>query len=325
MSDQSTYLRFLPAVYSSAKPAIIAHYLKIFEKILSGIDDTALGGRRGIHELLAADVIGNLFYPRLSFLFPANENSFIPPISDAPVEKKKELLAALNAYLGVPPARDPLAPYLAQPPNMPDPDQAITSWLDEFLTWLGGWVGLVVDKGWGIDKKRQVVAEIMALYRMRGTLQGLSMLTNLLLDLPLPIIGQKLDAKGKFEPVAGFVSVAFGTPAAPDIMVSGAPATAFILRDSHDAGAPVLSGYLPWLFTGQIALPNLNDPSFLLTLENVEQVMTLYRQLEQLLQSIKPAASSVAVTIIPSMQLQSSGNAAVLGVNTLLGEQGIST
>ena len=57
MSAPSSYLRYLPAVYSTTQPAFLAQYLKIFEKILTGIGDAELGGRKGIHELLQADVI----------------------------------------------------------------------------------------------------------------------------------------------------------------------------------------------------------------------------------------------------------------------------
>jgi len=85
----SRYLRYLPAIYSKGGPAFVGRYLKIFEKILTGIDDSTLDGQRGMQELLAADVIGNLFYPRLSFLFEPSDTTFIPPISGATPEQKR--------------------------------------------------------------------------------------------------------------------------------------------------------------------------------------------------------------------------------------------
>ncbi|MFZ6765721.1 phage tail protein [Undibacterium sp. Di26W] len=325
MSDSSRYLRFLPAVYSTNQPPFLAQYLKIFEKILSGIDDSELGGRKGIHELLAADVIGNLFYPRLSFLFESDETGFIPPILDPKLESAR--LAALDAYLDVPNPPDPMAGHVAGDPDAPASDDAITSWLDEFLIWLGSWVGLVVDQAWDIDKKRTVIAQIMALYRMRGTLQGLSMLVNLLLDLPATISGLQYDESGGTTSISGQVSVSFSAPDAGDIMVSDTPATAFVLRDSVGVGAPVVSGHLPWLFTVQIILPNANDSSFFLTQENTTQIASLYQQLGRLLATMKPAATCFTLTLIPSMQLNlnSPSYASQLGLNTLLGVQGIAT
>ena len=58
----SSYLRYLPSVYATNSPEFLAGYLKIFQKILTGIDDSTLDGQRGIQELLAPEVIGNLFY-----------------------------------------------------------------------------------------------------------------------------------------------------------------------------------------------------------------------------------------------------------------------
>ncbi|HEX3044013.1 MAG TPA: phage tail protein [Bacillota bacterium] len=45
----------------------------------------------------------------------------------------------------------------------------------EFLTWLAGWVGLTLQEGEGWDegKKRRLIAQIVPLYKKRGTLEGL--------------------------------------------------------------------------------------------------------------------------------------------------------
>jgi phage tail-like protein len=48
-------------------------------------------------------------------------------------------------------------------------------WLapDDFLEWLGGWFGLVLDEGWSIERRRAVLANAFEFYRMRGTARGL--------------------------------------------------------------------------------------------------------------------------------------------------------
>ena len=45
---------------------------------------------------------------------------------------------------------------------------------EDFLDWLATWVGVEVDDHWPIERRRRLVREIAALYRMRGTAAGLS-------------------------------------------------------------------------------------------------------------------------------------------------------
>lgn len=44
---------------------------------------------------------------------------------------------------------------------------------DDFVDWLAGWVGLVVDEGWSLQRRRELVARAVALHRWRGTRTGL--------------------------------------------------------------------------------------------------------------------------------------------------------
>ena len=44
---------------------------------------------------------------------------------------------------------------------------------DDFLDWLAGWIGLVLDENWPVDRRRELVARGVELYRMRGTVAGL--------------------------------------------------------------------------------------------------------------------------------------------------------
>jgi phage tail-like protein len=350
-SVTSTYLRYLPAVYGTTEPEFLAQYLKVFEKILTGIEDDQLNGRKGIQELLNAEVIGNLFYPRLSFLFDPADTSFIPPISGAPAKQQAAILTELNSYIGVPETSDPLAAYLVtQPTTQPtaqlptqksasDPQAAISSWLNDFLVWLGGWVDLLVDNSWSIDKKRNVTAQIMALYRMRGTTQGLGFLVDLLLDLPLQLQHSSSDSDGNTVIVKEPITLTINNPVLPGIFASDSVKNvsypAYILQDSYQAQppaktlaevpkqqpGPVLSAYLPWLFSVEIALPNLLDPGFVLNANDVTTIQKLVVQLRRLLTSIKPAASNFMITIQPSMQLLDGGVATQLDVNTLLGDR----
>lgn len=320
MTGTDSYLRYLPAVYATGEPEFLLDYLKIFQKILTGIAPEKPGDRRGIQELLAAEVIGNLFYPRLSFLFPTSDTDFIPPISGAKPADETAILTDLNSYIGVPAVTDPLAKYVGQTQPGSGNLDGITAWLNDFLLWLGNWVGLVLDNSWSIDKKRDVMAQIMALYRMRGTLDGISMLCKLLLDLPLTVGYTIENQDGTYTNVTGQISVVFSNPQPKNIVCQGSAQNAFILNCVCKTGAPVLGGYLPWLFEAQIELPNKDNPSFILTKNIVQQVQTLYAQLQQLLAGIKPAVSVFQISIVPSMQLREDGCATNLGINTLLGD-----
>ncbi|MBY0573192.1 MAG: hypothetical protein K2P84_05890 [Undibacterium sp.] len=325
MSIVEDYLRYLPAVYATSDPEFLSNYLKIFQKILTGIDDQELNGRRGIQELLAAEVIGNLFYPRLSFLFPASDTDFIPPISGAKSSDETAILSDLNSYIGVPTATDPLAEYLSQTQTVSasssatDSQDSIITWLNDFLIWLGSWIGLVVDNSWSIDKKRTVMAQVWALYRQRGSLAGLAMMCNLVLDLPLSVKGITYNDDGTTSEIVGDISLEFSNPQVLNITCQDQASTAFILNYTYPLGSPVVGGYLPWLFQVQMDLPNKNNPDFILTKSTVQQVQMLYAQLQQLLISIKPAATHFQITIEPSMQLQVLGHATNLDNNTLLG------
>jgi phage tail-like protein len=44
----------------------------------------------------------------------------------------------------------------------------------DFLDWLGAWIGLALDRNWSVERRRRLVAEAPALFRIRGTVEGLS-------------------------------------------------------------------------------------------------------------------------------------------------------
>ncbi|TME47805.1 MAG: phage tail protein [Chloroflexi bacterium] len=48
-------------------------------------------------------------------------------------------------------------------------------WLapEDFLEWLAGWFGMVLDESWSVERRRGLVAKAFDFYRMRGTAAGL--------------------------------------------------------------------------------------------------------------------------------------------------------
>jgi phage tail-like protein len=77
----------------------------------------------------------------------------------------RELTAAFDEVLAPAiGALDNFAAYL---------DPALTP--EDFLDWLAGWVGLLPDENWSIERRRAIVALAAQLYRNRGTVNGLLM------------------------------------------------------------------------------------------------------------------------------------------------------
>ena len=75
----------------------------------------------------------------------------------------QRLTAALDEVLApIFSSLDNLGAYL-------DPDLAP----DDFLQWLGGWVGMALDESWPVERRRAVLAQAVDLYRVRGTVLGL--------------------------------------------------------------------------------------------------------------------------------------------------------
>lgn len=222
-SEPSRYLGYLPACLadgqSDGEQPFIALYLKIFEKLLSGIADgdvlekadskldPTVAYRAGIRELLDANVIGNLFYPRWSFLFPdAPATVFMPPLSELANAQKEPLLNTLANLFG-------LQEY------QPDPSRLspVEIWARSFLAWLGSTIGLSVDKNWSIDTARAVIAKAFAFERARGTPMGMEWLLDTIL-------------RANAQPVRG---VTLG-----GVTVSASSHPAFIVRETDTNALP---------------------------------------------------------------------------------------
>lgn len=73
---------------------------------------------------------------------------------------------------------DVLAPALCSLDNLAaylDPELAP----EDFLAWLGSWLGMALDEDWPLDRRRTMVAHAAALYERRGTISGLADLVAL--------------------------------------------------------------------------------------------------------------------------------------------------
>ena len=74
---------------------------------------------------------------------------------------------------------DALAPIVSTIDNLPaylDPALAP----DDHLDWLAGWVGILPDETWPVERRRALVALAVQLHRRRGTAAGLAMHLRLL-------------------------------------------------------------------------------------------------------------------------------------------------
>lgn len=145
MTLESKYIKFLPSVFHED---VTEEYLKIFETILTGIKDGELERKKSIGETL--DITADLFHPRFSFLFDKTKKTFLPRLEyDEKKIFKSYFRADMNVY------------------------EFVDEFVDGFLGWLAGWVALVLKEDWELEKKREVIARIIPIYRMRGTKNGI--------------------------------------------------------------------------------------------------------------------------------------------------------
>ncbi|HEY4025343.1 MAG TPA: phage tail protein [Candidatus Dormibacteraeota bacterium] len=118
---------------------------------------------------------------------------------------------------------DVVAPVFSSLDNLDaylDPDLAP----EDFLRWLGGWVGLALDESWPVARRRAVLAEAAGLYRTRGTARGLVAYLEL-------ITGAEVEVRETG-------GTAYSTGAAPD--PPGSPNFAMVVRVRPRAGGQEL-------------------------------------------------------------------------------------
>lgn len=58
----------------------------------------------------------------------------------------------------------------------------------DFVEWLAGWVGVLLDETWPLRRQRQLVADIVALYGWRGTRRGIAELVRLYTEVEPEIL-----------------------------------------------------------------------------------------------------------------------------------------
>jgi phage tail-like protein len=112
--------------------------------------------------------------PRLASPHPLGERLPSLYLEDSFVQR---LLAALDEVL---------APLLGSVDNLDaylDPGIAP----EDFLQWVGGWLGLDLDEAWPLEGRRAAVAAAAALHRVRGTAEGLAAYVRLLTDAEVEI------------------------------------------------------------------------------------------------------------------------------------------
>jgi phage tail-like protein len=73
----------------------------------------------------------------------------------------------------------------------------------DFLDWLSTWVGLVLKEDWSTEKKQEVIANIIPIYRLRGTRVGLNELLKI-------YIGEGAEVYDSYAPFQVGVNSAVG-------------------------------------------------------------------------------------------------------------------
>ncbi len=150
------YSGFIPSIFKEAEyeASFMERYFKIFEDILKGIEND------GIEKIEAdkLDVVPDLFYPGFTFLFKDREKVFLPGIEEEAASNFRKFFRTD---------------------------------MEDFLDFLGGWMGLVLNKNWDIDTKREMIARIIPLYRIRGTRRGLEEYLRISIHNDVEVIEEK--------------------------------------------------------------------------------------------------------------------------------------
>jgi phage tail-like protein len=76
---------------------------------------------------------------------------------------------------------------------------------EDFLQWLGTWVGMALDESWPPERRRAVLAAAVGLYRVRGTAGGLAAYLRLLTgaDVEIEESGGTSWSQGAYPSVPG--------------------------------------------------------------------------------------------------------------------------
>lgn len=168
---------YLPAIYRKGevkeKANFLGRFLKIFEKILSGIDD-------GIN---------------------VEDNTVLRGI--------EEVIAVIHDFFD---------PFFTPGPVEDDADA------EDFVSYLAGWVALTFRQTWPQNQRRRVLANIVPLYKKRGTKDGLTEFLRL-------FVGPQIEVEEVFNFRIGDTSTV-----GEDSIVGGFPPHVFSLNISYGFG-----------------------------------------------------------------------------------------
>ena len=87
---------------------------------------------------------------------------------------------------------DSVADKVNSIPGLFDPYQTPA----EFLPWLAGWIGFVLDEDWPEGKKRYLLRRAVDYYRIRGTIKGLKLFLSIFVGVEPEIIENAWPFKG---------------------------------------------------------------------------------------------------------------------------------
>ena len=100
----------------------------------------------------------------------------------------------LPAQVGIEANLDDLARYVRPGPGAAER----TRTPDAFVPWLAAWIGLSLRDEWDGETRRRFLANVVPLYRHRGTKAGLLALLNLYVDQPDAVTIHEFDAPAHF-------------------------------------------------------------------------------------------------------------------------------
>jgi phage tail-like protein len=117
-------------------------------------------------------------------------------------------------------------------------------WLtpDDFLPWLAGWVGLLLDPAWPMDRRRAAIARAAELYRLRGTKLGIAAAVELATGVR-PEVTESGSANWSAQPTDGSPTDGLPADAAPYLLVrlpagAGGPPDLSAARRAVELSAP---------------------------------------------------------------------------------------
>lgn len=167
--EQSSYLNFLPGTYRDPNAdTFLAGFLAAWERVLSLPPDREPDQDVSRHSIGAViQALPEFIYPRLSFLFPPDDERFIPPLRpEDPAQQPWPSLTSLGRYL-----------------NTSDASQT-AAWLHQWLAFCASTADFSLPAEWTLDHQRSAIAEVLPTYRIRGTVPGLTAWLRITLPLP---------------------------------------------------------------------------------------------------------------------------------------------